>query len=234
MPVVSRIDWITRQIAMGRRVHIHFGRLDRDDRAKIEVILDSASSGQISPIVATSVQCALASVTQLAQNFPATDRGHKHSNGVSEISIWISHAERCQPARQCFQSGPAAADAAITRTHENEAVTGINIDADSERSISEIQAPWEQELDEQVAVHGRIGGGSCGESVSDHADWECKLDEYEGVHGTIGGGDDDGDQQSEYQPAPWEQTSDYLRWEEEVLDQMSDHSRDEAEVSESL
>ena len=226
MPVVSRIDWIARQIAMGRRVHIHFGRSDRDDRAKIKVIMDAASSGPISPIVATSVQCALASVRQLAQNFPSTDRGHKHSNGVSEISIWISHTERIRPAQETILPG-ISADAVTVCADRHQPAT--HVDADSEKSVSDQPAFWEQELDEHEAVHGQIGGGGSDvENVSDRADWERELDEFEGIHGTIGGGDDDDDtdQHSEYQPAPWEQTAEYLTWEEEVWDQMSHHSGD--------
>ena len=75
-------------------MHVHIGRSDREDRAKIKLVLDPPSAGQISPIVATSVQCALASVRQLVQAHPSTDRGHKHSSGVSEVCIWVSYLRR--------------------------------------------------------------------------------------------------------------------------------------------
>lgn len=90
MPVLDRVDWVARQVNMGRRVHIHVGRALKDYHCKVKILLEPAEAGAVDPVVAAALLSMLASVRQLVLTHCAVDRGHRHSSGVSEIAIWLS------------------------------------------------------------------------------------------------------------------------------------------------
>lgn len=89
MPVVSRIDWVSRQLQMGRSGHVVVGPALDPAKLKIRIVLQPPSVGALSPTARLGVQAVLAHVRQMAFQNVSVDRGHRFSSGQSEISIWI-------------------------------------------------------------------------------------------------------------------------------------------------
>ena len=87
MPVVSRIDWVTRQLDMGRRCHIMMGPARDEGKFKARVLLHPPNEGAIDVAARTGLESALATLRDLVNRFPSVDRGHKCSNGLSEVCI---------------------------------------------------------------------------------------------------------------------------------------------------
>ncbi len=90
MSVLARLDWIARQIDMGRMVHLHVGRAPLEDRCKLKILLGAPSAGMISPIVASTLHAMIKNICAMVVSHGAVDRGPRHSSGVAEVSIWIS------------------------------------------------------------------------------------------------------------------------------------------------
>ena len=93
MPVTGRIDWILRQVRMGRRRHVTIGVALDPRKCKFKVTLDAAADGcPITPMVEEALIGVLTGLRALAHNGVATDRGHRYSSGISEVSFWVSAA----------------------------------------------------------------------------------------------------------------------------------------------
>ena len=90
MPTTSRIDWVVRQMASGRKVHVAVGAAKDTSKCKVKIILQNANAGAMEQGAAAVVQSVLTHVRGLAQQYSSMDRGHKHSSGISEICIWLS------------------------------------------------------------------------------------------------------------------------------------------------
>ena len=89
MPVVSRLDWIVRQLQMGRSGHVVVGPAQDPLKLKVKIVLQPPSLGALSIPARIGVEAVLAHVRQMATQHVAVDRGHKHSSGLSEVAIWI-------------------------------------------------------------------------------------------------------------------------------------------------
>jgi len=91
MPVVERIDWISRQLQAGRRCHMSLGGALDPSKIKAKITIESLGAGAISRSLLMSMRSHLAVLRCMAANNVAVDRGHYHqSSGRSVISIWIS------------------------------------------------------------------------------------------------------------------------------------------------
>ena len=88
MPVVSRIDWVMRQL-QGRSGHVLVGPAQDPRKLKVRIVLQRPAFGALSPSARMGVDAVLAHVRLLATQYVAVDRGHKHSSGLSEVAIWI-------------------------------------------------------------------------------------------------------------------------------------------------
>ena len=111
MPVVGRLDWVLRQAQMGRLVRISFGRALDPSKAKVRIMLPAASSVVIPPATLMVATALLRSLRDLAvsPNCSCMDRGHRHHDGTSEISIWL------QP-KVDVQSSPKTRTRRLTRS----------------------------------------------------------------------------------------------------------------------
>ena len=89
MPVVARLDWICRQLEMGRNGHPSVGEARDAGRLKVKVILQPKDIGAIDPGVSCGLIMALSLVRQMLSRHVSMDRGHKHSIGATEICFWI-------------------------------------------------------------------------------------------------------------------------------------------------
>ena len=77
-------------------MHIVAGQAQDPTKMKLRIVLHDPADGMISEFVRGSLLLQLDLIRKLVADNSAMDRGHKHSNGISEISIWIkcvSHAE---------------------------------------------------------------------------------------------------------------------------------------------
>lgn len=117
MPVIARIDWIHRQLQYGRVLHIVMSQGADIDKVKVKIVLHAPDSGTTSVFVREHLMNQLSYVRYLASNNVATDRGHKHSNGVSEVAIWVgqppsldSAARLCAPAQSSSLFGDKGGD----------------------------------------------------------------------------------------------------------------------------
>ena len=90
MPVIGRLDWIQRQLQMGRRGYMCIGAARDAAKYKVKVHLEPASAGVIDPMVRDALSRMLAGVRAMVQDGVAMDRGHRHTSGMSEVSIWVS------------------------------------------------------------------------------------------------------------------------------------------------
>eukprot|EP00747_Dinoflagellata_sp_TGD_P183550 gnl/TRDRNA2_/TRDRNA2_38496_c0_seq1.p1 gnl/TRDRNA2_/TRDRNA2_38496_c0~~gnl/TRDRNA2_/TRDRNA2_38496_c0_seq1.p1 ORF type:complete len:270 (-),score=5.56 gnl/TRDRNA2_/TRDRNA2_38496_c0_seq1:244-1053(-) len=89
MPVVSRIDWILRQLASGRRGRLSIGAAHDRHKVKLHVTLEPPGNGAIDPIICTTLTATLREIRALAISEVAVDRGHRYSDGTSVIAIWM-------------------------------------------------------------------------------------------------------------------------------------------------
>lgn len=90
MPVVARLDWISRQMAMQRQVHIHVGQARDADKVKYRIILEPPQSqmGALEAPTMRILQSWIASIRRHVQRGSAMDRGHRHTSGRSVVDIW--------------------------------------------------------------------------------------------------------------------------------------------------
>ena len=60
MPTASRIDWVSRQIAPGRKVHVAVGAAKDTSKCKVKIILQNADAGAMEQGAASCALGALA------------------------------------------------------------------------------------------------------------------------------------------------------------------------------
>ena len=90
MPVLQRLDWIARQVGFGRAIHCSLGHAADASKFKVKITLAAATDGPSPVIVSECVLSMLNHIRTMLTSHPCCDRGHKHSDGKSVISIWIS------------------------------------------------------------------------------------------------------------------------------------------------
>ena len=90
MPVLQRLDWIVRQVGYGRAIHCSLGHAADTSKFKVKITLAAANEGPSPPIVSEGVLSMLNHIRNMLVSYSSCDRGHKHSNGKSVISIWIA------------------------------------------------------------------------------------------------------------------------------------------------
>ena len=94
MAVAGRLHWVAEKIRSGHQVLVTSSFSTDRQRQKLRVLIQPSAGVIIGPEIN---QCfAMAAVTNLshivntellAKNFCIMDRGHKHSNGVSEVAF---------------------------------------------------------------------------------------------------------------------------------------------------
>ena len=122
-------------------------------KIKVKFILEPASDGCISDI--GWVRC-------LAQTIVAMDRGHKHTNGVFEVAIWLSHA-RASPVSEL-----APEDAAVTQLDVSIAASGA-ANSSNDRLPSNIASNAVTTNDSEAVFADKFDAGLC-EVLSDILD----------------------------------------------------------------
>ena len=75
---------------MGSKGHICIGGARDAGKLKVRIVLQAPSDGAIDPAACVGLCGALAFVRHMVSGGVAVDRGHKQSNGLSEVAIWIS------------------------------------------------------------------------------------------------------------------------------------------------
>ena len=117
MPVIGRIEWMLRQVEMGRHLHISVGSAADANKIKYKCTLANPQDGQVSRIVAACTSDLLRSLRTMAAHYVCVDRGHKHhSTGCAVVSIWMHSAFDIVP-------GDAAMEEAVQENQVASAAT---------------------------------------------------------------------------------------------------------------
>ena len=91
MPVAARIDWICKQLEYDRLMHFVSSQANDTENIKFKIVLHPhADAGTTSEFVREQLKTQLLCLRQLVGTYVAIDRGHKHSDGRSKISIVVS------------------------------------------------------------------------------------------------------------------------------------------------
>ena len=106
MPVTARIDWVSRQINMGRKGHVVFSEALDPCKLKIRIVLNSPGDGALGVAAAEGIKQVLQWTRQLAGTNICVDRGHKFSSGISEVCIWVKMFSGGSEVTAGFQSPP--------------------------------------------------------------------------------------------------------------------------------
>ena len=96
MPVLARIDWLIRQLQMGRAGHIQIGPALDPEKLKIRAVMHAPSDGALAETARDGIEAVLRQISQLAAVGVAMDRGHKHFSGLSEVAIWLQPAAKAK------------------------------------------------------------------------------------------------------------------------------------------
>ena len=88
MVVTARLLWLRQQIAQGVPVHFSVGAAEQG-RAKCKVIVEHASTAT-SDCARSLMLAALSALEHRAGLSTVVDRGHRHSDGNSQVTFWLS------------------------------------------------------------------------------------------------------------------------------------------------
>lgn len=89
MPVVARVDWMKSQVLMGRMAHISISCAQDTSKVKYKIVLDDVQAGQIPFSTMQAISIMLDQLRMVVVCNPSVDRGHRYSNGKTEIAIWV-------------------------------------------------------------------------------------------------------------------------------------------------
>ena len=109
MPVLSRIDWIARQIDYGRIAHVVVGQARDPSKVKFRIVLQPPGMGAVDDFAKQVLLHTMQQLRVMVLRHSAVDRGHKFSDGRTEVGLWISQV----PAREPLVSSSLRAGAAV-------------------------------------------------------------------------------------------------------------------------
>ena len=96
MVVAGRLLWIIEKIKMGHQVLVTSSFNTTGEKQKLKVLIQPIAGAVFGPEINQCIALAavgslsdIANKEPLARSVCLTDRGHKHSNGVSEVSFWM-------------------------------------------------------------------------------------------------------------------------------------------------
>ena len=87
--MIARLRWVRQQVEEGAVAYFTFGSAAAQGRGKVKIMIQHTAT-RTSPIARSLLLDALASVEKRAAVSSVVDRGHKHSNGCSEVALWFS------------------------------------------------------------------------------------------------------------------------------------------------
>ena len=97
MVVAGRLLWVIEKINLGHQVVISSSFNTNGEKQKLKVLIQPIAGAVFGPEINQGIAwAALMFLSHIANNEPLarsvclTDRGHKHSNGVSEVSFWMT------------------------------------------------------------------------------------------------------------------------------------------------
>ena len=100
MVVVARLDWILRQLHMGRSIRVHIGPAMDKVAVKYTFVLEPAEVGPLEAVPAQAVESVIYQCRMTAVWAVATDRGHRHSDGTSVVAVWLKMAPDAAGTRE--------------------------------------------------------------------------------------------------------------------------------------
>lgn len=149
MPVLARLDWITRQLAAGRRGYVAIGTA-KFGQLKVKVLLQPEAAVASGVDTQRGLGELLAVIRQLVAQHVTTDRGHMHTNGITEVAFWVNlrkeqadHTSRTEPTEQT-----GATEATMQENEDEEAVKPGDQEDDSQAAVEDEEAT--EEADEET------------------------------------------------------------------------------------
>ncbi|CAK0880823.1 unnamed protein product [Prorocentrum cordatum] len=88
MVVHARLRWLRDQVVAGAAAHLTFGAAAIEGRGKVKVVLDPARP-RTSPTARAVLLSALTALEEQAGNAVVVDRGHRFSDGRTEVCFWL-------------------------------------------------------------------------------------------------------------------------------------------------
>lgn len=89
MVIAGRLDWLRLQIQNGAHTHLTISPAADPLKCKFKITVDN-SKQMVCPTTRDFLIAALDTLSVASRDQVVMDRGHKHSNGISEIALWIS------------------------------------------------------------------------------------------------------------------------------------------------
>jgi len=96
MVVAGRLLWIIEKIKLGHQVMVTSSFNTNGEKQKLKVLIQPIAGAvfgsEINQCIALAAVMSLSNIANnepLARSVCLTDRGHKHSSGVSEVSFWM-------------------------------------------------------------------------------------------------------------------------------------------------
>ena len=149
MPVVARLDWIAQQVDMGRKCHVLISNSQDDLKLKVRIVLHNSSDGPMNDAVKRGVTIVLASFREMAIIFSfAVDRGHKHSNGCSEVAIWLHAPHDVAPCIQVSSLHPTETQSDMEASPQ----TAADLLANARREVKDFTVDRILEMDAAIAT----------------------------------------------------------------------------------
>ena len=96
MVVHARLCWLRDQVVAGVAAHLTFGAAAIEGRGKVKVVLDPARPST-SPTARAVLLSALAALEEQAGCAVVVDRGHRFSDGRTEVCFWLSARSAARP-----------------------------------------------------------------------------------------------------------------------------------------
>ena len=124
MPTIDRVDWAIRQLAMGRKVRISVGEAQDPTKMKINIFLEPAASVVASHHVCPAMAGFLCQIREWVVAYSCTDHGHKHSDGLSVVQIWIRMTHAATYPSVQLREPQDAKDETITEKANDEFLDG--------------------------------------------------------------------------------------------------------------
>jgi len=176
MVVAGRLQWVAEKIRLGHQVLVTSSFSIQRQRQKLKVLIQPLAGVIIGPEIN---QCfAMAAVTNLlhivntellASNFCIMDRGHKHSDGVSEVVFWME--VKVEIVSECDEGTDVTTavkeDVACPAVDTNTLATPeIEDDDDGDDGFEDVGAETGRLAEDVAGAGGLRGvGGSCDGSV---------------------------------------------------------------------
>ena len=114
----DRISWVRRQVQAGIHVRVNTGPANDIHKFKVEILIEPWKAAL--PWASQQLLLGmLAMIETVGKTYVCVDRGHRHSNGGSEIALWLH-----QPGESYAKHGGTPSSGAVDPARATPGKTG--------------------------------------------------------------------------------------------------------------